>query len=133
MPDQCDHTVAHGYEDDWCRFVRVSGMEKIASDVIKKNLEWANGSGCKALRDRIKSFTNAYQHFEQTLEIFNYCPDCGEKIDWELLKSMKIDRSGGFHSFKIRKIVEVIGADGVVANAEYKETWCLNKRDAIRS
>lgn len=82
----CDHTIAFGYDDFWDNPIRVSNKAEAKNRVTETVL---NADGRVAYyTDRLKSIVyegDEKKIYEEVLHLytFNYCPDCGDKIEWE--------------------------------------------------
>lgn len=83
MPD-CDHLVAVDCRDDG-GFVSGSEVKQMAAFALDDYQKWARNPAAWQVIVAERAAWTARQHFEKEYTIFTFCPDCGEKIDWELL------------------------------------------------
>lgn len=68
----CIHTIGLIDNDFDCpQFLRIDNL------LLLKN----------TYRDDLDDLLNGYKGFGRTLEKFNYCPDCGAKIDWDKIEA----------------------------------------------
>ena len=78
----CDHAVAHGYEDDWGGFILASVIGSAIVDVVEILHGYILSNPQVAYWQHLKA-QPLKGWLDRELTTFDYCPFCGEKIDWE--------------------------------------------------